>query len=733
MRTLAEEAIDRPAEVAAKLKGQLEELLVVSDQQMSEEGEPSLPGREETERQPTSKKKRTLRRGARRPTRTENKSAGGREGKKPLARLPKWDEDKKIRCVRKNPKVEGKPSYDRYEKYKEARTVREYHQLGGSKADLRWDRRKGYVCAKKPVAADRAFEASVAEHLATGAEGEPPELLEARRRYAQQAKAFHAERAAAGVELPEELPYSVKMLPFWDKAAELEPELDKRLERIKACAQEAAAWCVTHQHDAGAAGGHGPRARGDGEAHGAVDEKAEAARQVEGFRALAEGVFVAATTEFEALICEALRHRRAVDVPTPTSYDDAMRGEFKACWQEALDSELENLKSHGVYVWVPRPAGVKVLDSNWAWRVKPADDGSVAKLKVRLVGRGFREIYGIHYHHTFAPVGKLATFRVMVSEIARRGMKITFLDIRSAYLKADAPVPKYMSVPKGVTPPKSGLVWLIKKALYGWRDSAAAWHKTFREDLLRWGFEPCASDACLFLKREGEAIMRVLLFVDDLAIAVDDTKEGQALEGWFKAKIKEKYEFSTSPDDNVYLGMTLEKTTDGHIVLTQRAYIERMMTTLGFEDCKKVWVPSSGDKVSIEDCPKEDPKDNPNGKSYREKCGMLRWIEQCTRPDISATLSELCKVQINPGGVHVKMMDHLCRYVSTTKGLGIVYGRHDPDRASGPLVMYVDSDWAGDPDTFYSRGGYQSMAWQVLVTWASYKMRAIANSSAHPS
>ena len=121
---------------------------------------------------------------------------------------------------------------------------------------------------------------------------------------------------------------------------------------------------------------------------------------------------------------------------------------------------------------MPRPANVKVLDSNWAWRVKPADDGSVAKLKVRLVGRGFREIYGIHFYHTYAPVGKLATFRVMVSEIAKRGMKVTFLDIRSAYLKADTPVPKYMSVPKGVTPPKPGLVWLLKKAIYGMRAGA---------------------------------------------------------------------------------------------------------------------------------------------------------------------------------------------------------------------------------------------------------------------
>ena len=113
-------------------------------------------------------------------------------------------------------------------------------------------------------------------------------------------------------------------------------------------------------------------------------------------------------------------------------------------------------------------------------------------------------------------------------------------------------------------------------------------------------------------------------------------------------------------------------------------------------------------------------------------CGTLRWMEQCTRPDIhvSAALSELCKVQINPGEVHLKMLDHLCRYVNTTRHIGIVYGRNDSDRASGLLVMYMDSDWAGDQNTFHSRGGFLAFAWQGLVTWSSYKMRATANSSA---
>ena len=110
-------------------------------------------------------------------------------------------------------------------------------------------------------------------------------------------------------------------------------------------------------------------------------------------------------------------------------------------------------------------------------------------------------------------------------------------------------------------------------------------------------------------------------------------------------------------------------------------------------------------------------------------CGVLRWIEQCTRPDISATLSELSKVQINPGAVHMQRLEHLMSYVNTTKHLGLLYGGKKAEMANGILVGYVDSDWAGDPDTLYSRGGWLYSCWQTPVCWASYKMKAVAASS----
>ena len=726
-RDEGEEEIDRQRDLQPKLAEQLASLLTAPA------GDEEVKRRDDPEAEEESKqdgRERTIRVGARRPKRRKPPDPERPKQPSKKKRWPKlapWSEDKKIVCRQENPKAKDKPSGVRYEKYKAAKTVREYHDLGGTKDDLRWDRRRSFVVAQGDGEALAAPTADLQEMFDVVV----PEVEAARKRYARQSEAFHAEREAAGAAPPQELSHSVRMLPFWEAAVAAEPILDKVSNQIKACAQEAAMWRLFKDGRGEAKRGKGGgSASGGAEANGASDGLADVASEVEKYQALAEGAYVAAMGEFEAAVGEDLRHRRAVDVPTPKNYEDAMRGEFKEEWQAALDSELDNLKKHKVYVWVPRPANVKILDSNWAWRVKPADDGTVAKLKVRLVARGFREIYGIHFFETFAPVGKLTTFRALCAEVARADKDISFMDIKSAYLKADTLVEKYMSVPRGVPVPRKGLVWLLKKALYGMKDSAAAWHKKFKADLIAWGFTPSTADPCLFIKRRGQEVLRVLLFVDDLAIVNAKTSEGRALLKWFKSQIKTKYEFSSSPDDNVYLGMTLERTKEGHLVVTQRAYIERMMTTLGFEDCAPVWTPSPGGKVSLEDCPKCDPKDNPNGRGFREKCGMMRWVEQCTRPDISATLSELCKVQINPGEAHMKMMNHLCKYVNTTRSLGIVYGAHDPERASGPLTMYVDSDWAGDPDTFYSRGGYLAFAWQGLISWSSYKMRAIATSSA---
>ena len=59
-----------------------------------------------------------------------------------ILKMPKTAE---IRCLQVNPKKAGSKSYDRYEKYKHARTIQEFEDLGGKRADLKHDYGKGFI------------------------------------------------------------------------------------------------------------------------------------------------------------------------------------------------------------------------------------------------------------------------------------------------------------------------------------------------------------------------------------------------------------------------------------------------------------------------------------------------------------------------------------------------------------------------------------------------------------
>jgi hypothetical protein len=320
----------------------------------------------------------------------------------------------------------------------------------------------------------------------------------------------------------------------------------------------------------------------------------------------------------------------------------------------------------------------------------------------------------------------MVTFRWLLAEQSRRGSKMTVLDIESAYLQAKLKIPQLMRPPLGSKPPKPGWVMKLIKSLYGLRNAGREWHELFRKDLLGWGYTEGIADPCLFTKCDGKGgLIRILLFVDDLAIFSDP---GTKLLEELEAQIKTKYKFSSNAE-NVYLGLTVTKVGKNTTHLGQRRYIDDMLHKFNLIDMRTVHTPNDGNDVSKADCPDVEPGKNPLQRKYVELLGMLRWVERCTRPDLTATLSMLGKVQCNPGEKHMKKLMHVLRYVATTRECGIVYGAPTTTAASGPLVGYVDSNWGGDGGNYKSRGGYIFCAWQSPIAWASFKGTATALSS----
>lgn len=53
------------------------------------------------------------------------------------------------------------------------------------------------------------------------------------------------------------------------------------------------------------------------------------------------------------------------------------------------------------------PPNRKAIGSKWIYKTKYKSDGSIDKYKARLVILGYKQMYGIDYVETFAPVAKM--------------------------------------------------------------------------------------------------------------------------------------------------------------------------------------------------------------------------------------------------------------------------------------------------------------------------------------
>lgn len=56
-----------------------------------------------------------------------------------------------------------------------------------------------------------------------------------------------------------------------------------------------------------------------------------------------------------------------------------------------------------------------IVDHKWVFKTKVKPDGTLQKLKVRLVAKGFQQTSGIDYFDIFNPVVKPATIRVILN------------------------------------------------------------------------------------------------------------------------------------------------------------------------------------------------------------------------------------------------------------------------------------------------------------------------------
>ncbi|GJY30073.1 retrovirus-related pol polyprotein from transposon TNT 1-94 [Tanacetum coccineum] len=201
----------------------------------------------------------------------------------------------------------------------------------------------------------------------------------------------------------------------------------------------------------------------------------------------------------------------------PKNYKDALT---QACWIEAMQEELHEFKRLEVWELVPPPDKAFVISLKWIYKVKLDELGGILKNKARLVARGYRQEEGIDFEESFAPVARLEAIRIFLAFAAHMNMVIYQMDVKTAFLNGNLREEVYVSQPDGfVDPDKPNYVYKLKKALYGLKQAPRAWYDMLSSFLISNDFSKGSVDPTLFIRREGNELLLVQIYVDDIIFA----------------------------------------------------------------------------------------------------------------------------------------------------------------------------------------------------------------------
>ncbi|GJX71548.1 retrovirus-related pol polyprotein from transposon TNT 1-94 [Tanacetum coccineum] len=187
------------------------------------------------------------------------------------------------------------------------------------------------------------------------------------------------------------------------------------------------------------------------------------------------------------------------------NYKEAMK---ESCWIEAMQDEIYEFERLEVWVLVPRPSNVMLINLKWIFKVKLNKYGGVLKNKARLVDKGFRQEKGIDFKESFAPVVRIEAIRIFVSYAAHKNMTVFQMDVKTAFLNGILKEEVYVRQPEGfVDQDHPTYVFQLKKELYGLKQAPRAWYDLLSKFLPSQQFIKGAVDPTLFTRKEREHII----------------------------------------------------------------------------------------------------------------------------------------------------------------------------------------------------------------------------------
>jgi hypothetical protein len=166
--------------------------------------------------------------------------------------------------------------------------------------------------------------------------------------------------------------------------------------------------------------------------------------------------------------------------------------------------------------------------------------------------------------------------------------------------------------------------------------------------------------------------------------------------------------------------------------MSQKGLIKKILATTKMENCNGRWLPTTQSALGSD----------PDGELYNHSefhyasiVGMLLYLSNNTRPDITYAVSQVARFTSKPKVSHAKAIKSIIRYLSQTPDKGLTI---KPD-GSYDLRCWVDADFAGlhgveheqNSTSARSRFGYIVSFAGVPLIWKSQLIDEICLSTMH--
>ncbi|XP_043693376.1 uncharacterized mitochondrial protein AtMg00810-like [Telopea speciosissima] len=197
------------------------------------------------------------------------------------------------------------------------------------------------------------------------------------------------------------------------------------------------------------------------------------------------------------------------------------------------------------------------------------------------------------------------------------------------------------------------------------------------------GYKQSNDDHTLFVKKVGQHITMLIVYVDDIVITGSDTEEVKRL----KKYLGTEFEVKDLGKLRCFLGIEVAHSARG-ISVSQRKYTLDLLNETGMLGCKPADTPLEPNTHL-----KRKEGDPVDKGSYQRLVGRLIYLSH-TRPDIAFAVSLVSQYMHDPHSSHLEATYRILRYLKSSLGKGILYFPHNHTL----VEAYTNADWAGCPD-----------------------------------